>query len=345
MHYFLLSVQGDGIFLNGSSVNGNSSCHIHHVSDLIVLVTRLSYSKASKEAHKTNSLTMVSSPLSATCILLANLSVSSAFVPAGRANRVSSLSLQSNDSSEVTRRGFMANVATATAVVAGASSTWVAPTPAMAYGLGKANDRLAAYGLPPLTKALPGGFSALAEIYGKGANRSPLLVAFGFPLDWVVTLPSQDVNGEDGTIQAGEYARGDTATFFVVPDVKQTDVHSQDKEFFTSALIAAISQKGNNVYQDFKITKLSPVTSDDNKYMIVDFKYTLLTGAGFEVERKGVASVTSAGEGVQLLWSASIAARYKNKTEGQLRAIVDSFRCYGSGLNFSADLRPAPEDL
>ena len=345
MHYFLLSVQGDGIFLNGSSVNGNSSCHIHHVSDLIVLVTRLSYSKASKEAHKTNSLTMVSSPLSAACILLANLSVSSAFVPAGRANRVSSLSLQSNDSSEVTRRGFMANVATATAVVAGASSTWVAPTPAMAYGLGKANDRLAAYGLPPLTKALPGGFSALAEIYGKGANRSPLLVAFGFPLDWVVTLPSQDVNGEDGTIQAGEYARGDTATFFVVPDVKQTDVHSQDKEFFTSALIAAISQKGNNVYQDFKITKLSPVTSDDNKYMIVDFKYTLLTGAGFEVERKGVASVTSAGEGVQLLWSASIAARYKNKTEGQLRAIVDSFRCYGSGLNFSADLRPAPEDL
>ena len=275
MHYFLLSVQGDGIFLNGSSVNGNSSCHIHHVSDLIVLVTRLSYSKASKEAHKTNSLTMVSSPLSAACILLANLSVSSAFVPAGRANRVSSLSLQTNDSSEVTRRGFMANVATATAVVAGASSTWVAPTPAMAYGLGKANDRLAAYGLPPLTKALPGGFSALAEIYGKGANRSPLLVAFGFPLDWVVTLPSQDVNGEDGTIQAGEYARGDTATFFVVPDVKQTDVHSQDKEFFTSALIAAISQKGNNVYQDFKITKLSPVTSDDNKYMIVTNLCTL----------------------------------------------------------------------
>jgi len=72
------------------------------------------------------------------------------------------------------------------------------------------------YGLPPLSK-IPDGFSALAEIYGKGANRSPLLVTFGFPLDWVVTLPSQDVNGEDGTIQAGEYAKGDTATFFIVP--------------------------------------------------------------------------------------------------------------------------------
>jgi hypothetical protein len=289
---------------------------------------------------------MVFSPLSAACILLANLSVSSAFAPAGRgANRASSLFLQTKDSSEVTRRGFMENLVTASAVVAGASSAWVAPTPAMAYGLSKANDKLVSYGLPPLSKSLPNGFSALAEIYGKGANRSPLLVAFGFPLDWVVTLPSQDVNGEDGTIQAGEYAKGDTATFFVVPDVAKTDVHSQDKEFFKSALIAAISQKGSNVYQDFKITKLDPVTLDGNKYMMVDFKYTLLTGAGFEVERKGVASVTSAGDGVQLLWAASIAARYKNKTEGQLRSIVDSFRCYGSGLNFSADLRPAAEEF
>ena len=286
---------------------------------------------------------MVSSPFSAACVLLANLTVSSAFVPAGgRTNRASSLSLSNND--EVSRRGFMENLATVSASVAGLSSALIAPTPAMAYGLGKANDRLAGYGLPPLSKSLPNGFSALAEIYGKGANRSPLLVAFGFPLDWVVTLPSQDVNGEDGTIQAGEYAKGDTATFFVVPDVAKLDVHSQDKEFFKSSLIAAISQKGGNIYQDFKVTKFVPVTQDGDKYVLVDFKYTLLTGAGFEVERKGVASVTSAGEGVQLLWAASIAARYKNKTEGQLRAITESFRCYGSGLNFSAELRPAVND-
>ena len=79
------------------------------------------------------------------------------------------------------------------------------------------------YGLPGLS-GVPNGFSALAEIYGKGANRSPLLVAFGFPLDWVVTLPSQDVNGEDGTVQAGEYAKGDTATFFVVPNEGKAEV-------------------------------------------------------------------------------------------------------------------------
>ena len=79
------------------------------------------------------------------------------------------------------------------------------------------------YGLPGLSN-VPNGYSALAEIYGKGANRSPLLVALGFPLDWVVTLPSQDVNGEDGTIQAGEYAKGDTATFFVVPNEGKVEV-------------------------------------------------------------------------------------------------------------------------
>jgi hypothetical protein len=117
------------------------------------------------------------------------------------------------------------------------------------------------------------------------------------------------------------------------------NILDKDKEFFKSSLIAAISQKGNNIYQDFKITKLEPVSVDNQKYMLVDFKYTLLTGAGFEVERKGVASVTSVGDGVQLLWSASIAARYKNKTEGSLRGIVQSFRCYADGLNFSSELR------
>lgn len=242
------------------------------------------------------------------------------------------------------------------------------------------NTRMLSFGLPGLVN-VPNGYSALAEIYGKAANRSPLLVAFGFPLDWVVTLPSQDMNGEDGTIQAGEYAKGDTATFFVVPNAgkevcgrlaiqifqgvqrsnrtfasifafltnysrtQRQNILEKDKGFFTSAIIAAISQKGNNVYQDFKITKMEPVTVDNGKYMLVDFKYTLLTGAGFEVERKGVSSVTSAGDGVQLLWCASIAARYKNKTEGQLRSIAQSFRVYADGLNFSADLRSAAPDF
>lgn len=288
--------------------------------------------------------------LSAAWAALAVLSPASAFVPScihgATAPSISSLSsLKDGETSSTTRRGFIDNVASATTIIAGASSVLMTPSPAIAYGLSKANDKLKSYGLPGLS-GVPSGYSALAEIYGKGANRSPLLVAFGFPLDWVVTLPSQDVNGEDGTIQAGEYAKGDTATFFVVPnESKVENIQEKEKGFFKDALIAAISQKGSNIYQDFKILKAEPVTLDGANYVWVDFKYTLLTGAGFEVERKGVASVTSAGEGVQLLWAASIAARYKNKTEGQLRNIVQSFRCYADGLNFSADLRPAADDF
>ncbi len=69
----------------------------------------------------------------------------------------------------------------------------------------------------------------MAEVWGKGKNRDPLLVSFLHPVDWVVTLPSQDVNGEDGTIQAGEYAKGDTATFFVYTDEGKIDVSISDQ--------------------------------------------------------------------------------------------------------------------
>mmetsp|Transcript_12343 Transcript_12343/g.27031 ORF Transcript_12343/g.27031 Transcript_12343/m.27031 type:complete len:91 (-) Transcript_12343:52-324(-) len=71
------------------------------------------------------------------------------------------------------------------------------------------------------------------------------------------------------------------------------------------------------------------------KYAICDYTYTLITGAGFEVDRQGVASVTSEGNGVQVLWTASTAIRYK-KTEKQLRSIADSFRVYSEGLDLSS---------
>ena len=72
----------------------------------------------------------------------------------------------------------------------------------------------------------------------------------------------------------------------------------------------------------------------DQDYAIVDFKYELLTGAGFEVDRIGVASITSAGNAVEVLWTASTRQRYK-KTEQTLRNIAESFRCYADGLNLA----------
>jgi hypothetical protein len=98
----------------------------------------------------------------------------------------------------------------------------------------------------------------------------------------------------------------------------------------------AIGQKGDNMFQNFKVTKIVP--SDSDKYVTVDFKYQLLTGAGFEVDRQGVASLTSQGKGsIETLWTAVTTLRYK-KMERTLRDIASSFRCYTEGINFSADL-------
>ena len=61
--------------------------------------------------------------------------------------------------------------------------------------------------------------------------------------------------------------------------------------FFENALRKAISQKGDGVYQDFKIKSVRQTERGGTPYAIVDFKYVLITGAGFEVERTAVASV------------------------------------------------------
>jgi hypothetical protein len=81
-------------------------------------------------------------------------------------------------------------------------------------------------------------------------------------------------------------------------------------------------------------TKVTPVSSD---YVIVDFKCQLIPGAGFEVDRIGVVSITSVGNAVQVLWTATTAARYK-KMETIMRDIAASFRCYADGLDLSDEL-------
>lgn len=240
------------------------------------------------------------------------------------------------------RRNFFVNGLTYTAAAL-ASTGVLAPLPANAASAeAKVNAKLNGYGLPPVTK-VPNGMKPLLEVYGKGKNRFPLLVLMSHPLTWVVQLPSNDVNGEDGTIQAGEYAKGDTATFFVYSDEGHVnDIGKLEKPFFEKALIKAISQKGANVYQNFKVMSAVPQTGNPayggKDYVLCDFKYDLLTGAGFEVARRGVASVTSEGEAVEILWAASTRDRFK-KTEETLRDIVGSFRVYSDGLNFSEEIR------
>lgn len=216
------------------------------------------------------------------------------------------------------------------------------PQPANAASAAdKVNAKLKAYGLPPITN-IPKGMKPLLEVYGKGKNRFPLLVQMVHPLTWIVQLPSNDANGEDGTIQAGEYAKGDTATFFLYTDRGHyDDIGKAGKDLFEEVLIKSISQKGANVYQNFKVISAKPQTGNPDyagkDYVLCDFKYDLLTGAGFEVERRGVASVTSEGAAIEVLWAASTRVRFK-KTEENLRDIVASFRVYSDGLNFNEEL-------
>lgn len=233
------------------------------------------------------------------------------------------------------RRDFLAQVATVTA--AATLSTTAAPQPAHAVGgMQKVNAKLKGYGLPTVSKVAD-GMTPILEIYGKGKNRFPILVTFNHPLSWVVTLPSNDINGEDGTIQVGDYGKGDTATFFVYSDEGHAET-PLSKNIVETVLQKCISQKGANMYENFKVTKLDSITTQDGKtYMLADFKYSLLTGAGFVVDRKGVASLTSEGAAVEALWAASTAIRYK-KTEGTLRDVVSSFRCYTEGIKMDEEL-------
>lgn len=81
---------------------------------------------------------------------------------------------------------------------------------------------------------------------------------------------------------------------------------------FEKVLQKAISQKSANIYQNFKVTKVVPQETalyGGKEYVICDFKYELLTGAGFEVERRGVAAITSEGPAVEALWCASTRER------------------------------------
>lgn len=246
-----------------------------------------------------------------------------------------------NDEAD-SRRGFLSKSFATYSAAALASTGVLAPLPANAASAeAKVNARLKSYGLPPIVK-VTNNMKPLLEVYGKGKNRFPLLVLMNHPITWIVQLPSNDVNGEDGTIQAGEYAKGDTATFFLYADEGHVNnIGKAPKSLFETALIKAISQKGANVYQDFKVIKAIPQTDNPDyagkDYVLVDFKYVLLTGAGFEVERRGVASVTSEGAAVEVLWAASTRERFK-KTETQLRDIVESFRVYGEGIDFDADI-------
>ncbi|KAJ1455654.1 hypothetical protein M885DRAFT_519338 [Pelagophyceae sp. CCMP2097] len=195
----------------------------------------------------------------------------------------------------------------------------VAAAPANAASLNKVEKALSGLGLPALGE-LPGGFNALLETYSQGRGNKPLLVRFAFPSSWLVVKPSVNTNGESGTISAGDYGKADSASLFVSPEVGELT----SREFLNKVVVAGISQRGDNQYQSFKLGKVTP---GEKGYTLVEYKYELLTGAGFVIERTGVASVTSVGTGSQALITVTTSTRWK-KLEDTLKAVANSFRVY-----------------
>ena len=82
------------------------------------------------------------------------------------------------------------------------------------------------------------------------------------------------------------------------------------------------------VIQNLKLKKARKLEANtETPYYLVEYTYELITGAGFEIARKGVASVTSVGQSVEAMITASTDIRYK-KVESQLNEIAASFRVY-----------------
>lgn len=192
----------------------------------------------------------------------------------------------------------------------------VSSGPATATNLKKFNAKLSTLGLTELS-SIPNGFNAILESYTQ--SNPKLLVEFFYPNSWLAIRPSINTNGEAGTVSAGDYGKGDSAALFV------SDASKDSKDFYQKVLIGGISQRGDNQYQNFAIIKVRPGTIKD--YVLVDFEYELLTGAGFVVERRGVGSITTIGSKAPVLIAVTTASRWK-KLEPTLRTVADSFRAY-----------------
>ena len=84
----------------------------------------------------------------------------------------------------------------------------------------------------------------------------------------------------------------------------------------------------NDVFEDVKVKKSKIVEQPDGTQLLkMDFSYTLLTRAGFTVNRKGIASALVANEAVVGIVSATTELRYKEMST-QLDTMTDSFRAY-----------------
>eukprot|EP00967_Tisochrysis_lutea_P041423 scaffold49786_cov25-Tisochrysis_lutea.AAC.2 len=195
---------------------------------------------------------------------------------------------------------------------------------------------LESQGFPPLPNV--NGLSPLVEYIGAAppanidgsktkdrAFSNTLLVKFLYPSGWLVEFPTITENGEAGKIAANNYLKGDFADFVAVRLPADKNLDNLDKEFYRNFLS---SQMTKDVFEDVKVKKMKRATGTDGvEVAYIDFSYTLLTRAGFEVNRKGVACVHLVGDTVVGLVTGTTEQRFKG-LEADLRTCAESFRAY-----------------
>jgi hypothetical protein len=93
------------------------------------------------------------------------------------------LPMSTEEDSSASRRSFFHKIVGSTAIAS--LSLLQSPTPALAFGgrLKAVNAKLASYGLPTID-TVADGFTPLAEVWGRGRNRDPLMISFTHPSDW-----------------------------------------------------------------------------------------------------------------------------------------------------------------
>jgi len=211
-----------------------------------------------------------------------------------------------------------------------------APAPVLAKGKAEAGQELSSYGLAELspTEEPPFGWNWNIEpiglttqaYYGKfRLGSEPRILRFLCPASWVVSRPNIDFNGAAGTVQVNDYARGDSATLFV-DGANTGKIQDFKKEDFNREIYKALTQKGTNFIQDINIDKV--MDGDVPGYKIVEYSYEIYSGAGFTINRSGIASLSQAAdtEALEIFWAGVVSGRWQDMGK-DLTKIVRSFRC------------------
>ena len=204
----------------------------------------------------------------------------------------------------------------------------VQPGAALALKAEDFSNQMLSYGVKDYTPC-PEGYSPVIEFYGRALpGVDPLLVTFHSPGGWLLVRPNINKNGEDGTVSTGDYGKGDSSSFFNGPPLAGRQLG--DRATLEDIVYAGLTVKGAAQVQGFKLKNFSKLdAATDTPYYIVEYAYTLLTGAGFEIDRRGVGSVCAVGtKSTQAMLGASTDIRYK-KVEDKLREVATSFRVHG----------------